>query len=46
MKIHITMDVDEEYADPDHEFGVTEEAYVDIISALSAFGDDIEVHRT
>jgi hypothetical protein len=45
VKITITMDVDDEYADPGHEMGVTEEGYVLIVNRLSSVGDDIDVKR-
>ena len=45
MKIYITMDVDEEFADPSHEMGVTEEGYTAIVNALMGIGDDVDVHR-
>lgn len=45
MKVQITMDVDSEWADPDHQMGVTSEAYERIIDALNAFGDDIDIEK-
>lgn len=42
-KITITMDLDDEYADPDHKMGVTEEGYEGISEALSGFGTNIDV---
>lgn len=45
MKIYITMEVDDEYADPTHEMGVTEAGYEAIVHALMGIGDDIDVHR-
>jgi hypothetical protein len=44
-KIVITMEVDDDYADPDHEMGVTNEGYEEIIRRLSAVGYDIDVER-
>ena len=43
MKIMITMNVDPEYADPDHDMGVTEEGYNQINDRLADLGDDINV---
>jgi hypothetical protein len=45
QKIRITMDVDDEYADPDHAMGVTEEGHLEISEALAPYGDDIEFER-
>jgi hypothetical protein len=45
MKIRITMDVADEYADPGHEMGVTTEGYEEIIDALAAYGDDIDIRK-
>lgn len=42
-KVRITLDVDDEYADPDHEMGITNEAYEELLRKLSWLGDDIEV---
>ncbi len=42
-RIIITMDVDGEFADPDHSAGVTEAGYIAIEGALSEFGTDIVV---
>lgn len=44
-KIRITMDVDDEYADPDHEMGITEQGYQEISDALSSYGDDIDIQK-
>lgn len=43
VKVRITLDVADEYADPDHEMGVTREAYERIIDMLRWLGDDIDV---
>lgn len=45
MKIIITMDVDDSYADPAHPMGVTEEGYDKINDALADLGTDIDVAR-
>jgi hypothetical protein len=39
------MEIDEEHVDPAHEMGITEDAYLEISDALSAFGDDIEIRK-
>jgi len=43
VKIWITMDIDPEYADPDHDMGVSEEGYNAICDALAGLGSDIDV---
>lgn len=45
MKITITGDVDDDYADPDHEMGVTNEGYEAILGGLSGILDDIDIKR-
>lgn len=45
MKIAITLDIAPEYADSDHEMGITTEAFEALLDALSAFGDDIEINK-
>jgi hypothetical protein len=45
MKIYIIMDVEAEYADPDHPMGVTNEGYEAIVDALISIGGDIDVRR-
>ena len=45
MKIYITMEIDNVYADPGHEMGVTDDGYMRIVNALMGLGDDIDVHR-
>ena len=44
-KITITLDIDDEYADPLHEMGVTNEGSELILRLLSSIGFDIEVER-
>jgi hypothetical protein len=39
------MDVDDEYADPDHDMGITEQGYEQIMDALSGVGEDIDIRR-
>lgn len=45
MKIIITMELDSEYTDPDHEMGVTEEGFIKITDLLERVGTDIDVSR-
>lgn len=45
MRIKITMDVDDEYADPNHRMGVTLPAFEGIHEALRQYGEDIDVVR-
>jgi hypothetical protein len=45
MKITITMNIDDEYADPGHKTGVTEAGHDAITDALAEFGDDIDVRN-
>jgi hypothetical protein len=45
VKIRITMQVDDEYADPEHDMGVTEDAYLGISDVLAPFGDNVEIGR-
>ncbi|HEX4715288.1 MAG TPA: hypothetical protein VH164_10205 [Ktedonobacteraceae bacterium] len=44
-KIRITMEVDEEIADPNHEMGITEQGYLQISDALTDFGQDIDIQK-
>jgi hypothetical protein len=39
------MDLDDDYADPGHSTGVTEEGYIKIDQALSELGTSIDVRR-
>lgn len=43
MKIVITMDVDDGWADPEHSTGVTEEGFIAIRDALDHLGTDIDI---
>jgi hypothetical protein len=43
MRIWITMELDDEFADPDHESGVQEGPHLSITSFLGAYGDDIDI---
>lgn len=45
MKISITMDLDDDYAEPDHPMGITEEGHIALQDALMGFGSDIQVTR-
>lgn len=44
-KIKITMELDDDFADPDHPTGVTEEASESITDALNSFGFDIDIEK-
>jgi hypothetical protein len=46
MIITITMDLDDDYADPEHPMGVTEEGHIGLQDALAPFGSNIEVSRS
>lgn len=37
--ISIEIEVDDEYADPDHSTGMTNEGYEKLMSAIASFGD-------
>jgi len=41
VKVQITLDVDDQFADPDHEFGLTDEAWLEITEFLGNFGEDV-----
>lgn len=43
MKIFISMEVDDDYADPNDSTGVTEEGFNEILDALMHLGDDIKI---
>ena len=45
MKIIITMEVDPEFEDPDHETGVTEHGYREIADTLMPLGAVLDVAR-
>ena len=45
MKIHITLEVYDESADPDDETGVTNEVWEEIHDALSSHGEDINIKK-
>lgn len=40
-RITITIDIDDEYADPAHDMGVTNDAYDMLLAMLAPYGDDI-----
>lgn len=42
-KIRITMEIAEEFSDPEDHTGVTNEAFMDLMDVLSSFGDDIDI---
>lgn len=39
------MDLDDEYADPGHQMGVTSQGYEQLCDALAEFGTNIDVTR-
>lgn len=43
MRIWITMELDDEFADPEHESGVKEGAHLSITTWLGSYGDDIDI---
>lgn len=43
MRIWITMELDDEFADPEHESGVKEGAHLSITTWLASYGDDIDI---
>jgi hypothetical protein len=45
VKIIITLNLDDSYADPGHDMGVTEEGYMGISDALEPFGDNVEIAK-
>jgi hypothetical protein len=45
MKVIITMNLDDEFADPEHPTGVTEAGYDQITDLLGTMGDDIDVAK-
>lgn len=45
MKIVISMDLDDDYADPDHPMGITEDAYMQLTDRLCDMGDNINVSK-
>jgi hypothetical protein len=40
------MDLDEEYADPEHPMGITDEGHMALSEALMEFGSDITVKKS
>jgi hypothetical protein len=46
MKLTITMDVYEDYADPTHEIGLSEYGFQRMFEALIPFGDDVQFSRS
>lgn len=44
-KIQITLELDDEVADPEDGTGLTLEAYEDLMAALMNFGEDILIDR-
>lgn len=45
MKIRITMDLYDEVADPDHETGVKELTWGQLMDFLHGYGEDIDIRR-
>ena len=46
MRIRIDVEIsDPELLDPDHDTGLTDDAYLMIHGAVSMFGDDIDILR-
>lgn len=45
-KVTITMEIDDDYADPEHWMGVTNEGFELLFRALSPYGDDIDINRS
>ncbi len=45
MKVVFTMVVNDDYADIEHETGVTTLAHDEMQDALSFYGSDIQIHR-
>ena len=45
MKIHISMDLFPEAADPDHETGLSEMGYERFMDFLMGYGEDIDIRR-
>lgn len=45
MRIIITMDLEGEYADPDHSTGITEAGYEQLSGLLVEFGTDIDIKQ-
>lgn len=44
-KIRITMEIAEEFSDPEDLTGVTNEAFEGLMDALISYGDDIDIAR-
>ena len=45
MKIQITLDVDDEIADPADDTGLTEEGHDEVFEAVAQFGSNVEIKR-
>lgn len=43
MKIQITIEINDDIADPDHEMGVTDEGHLALNEALAPYGDIEEI---
>jgi hypothetical protein len=44
-KIVITMELGEEWAEPDHAMGITEEGHIALQDALAEFGTDVTITK-
>lgn len=45
MKIIIEMNLDDEYSDPNHSTGLTENGYDMLVDMLSRMGENIDVKK-
>lgn len=45
VKITITMDLDDGYAEPDHKMGISEAGFTALLDALDRFGTNIDVAK-
>lgn len=45
MKIKITLELDEDHADPQDSTGLSEQSYEALVDALNSFGEDIEITK-
>lgn len=45
MKIIISMNLDSEYADPEHPMGITEAGYEMLTDLLSNMGENIDIKK-
>jgi len=45
MNVTIEINIDDELADPDHDTGLSEQTYDEVMQALMPLGSDIEIRR-